>query len=82
MRPAACPLADAARDLSLPLAEGGVENFAEMQDLDAVIACDYGALLPASILGAARRGALNIHPSLLPRWRGAAPHRPGNVGGR
>ncbi len=33
----------------------------------------YGALLPGAVLSAAERGFLNIHPSLLPRWRGAAP---------
>lgn len=36
----------------------------------------YGLLLPQAILDAPTRGALNIHASLLPRWRGAAPiHR-------
>ena len=34
---------------------------------------DHGALLPRSVLSAPSRGFLNIHPSLLPRWRGAAP---------
>src|SRR3954465_8371069 len=33
----------------------------------------YGALLPPALLEVARFGALNIHASLLPRWRGAAP---------
>ncbi len=33
----------------------------------------YGLLLPARALNASRHGALNIHASLLPRWRGAAP---------
>ena len=33
----------------------------------------YGLLLPPALLQAARLGALNIHASLLPRWRGAAP---------
>ena len=36
----------------------------------------YGLILPPSILQAPKRGCLNIHASLLPRWRGAAPiHR-------
>jgi methionyl-tRNA formyltransferase len=36
----------------------------------------YGLILPKPILEAPRRGCLNIHASLLPRWRGAAPiHR-------
>lgn len=33
----------------------------------------YGLILPQALLEAARHGALNIHASLLPRWRGAAP---------
>ncbi len=36
----------------------------------------YGLILPQAVLDAPRRGCLNIHASLLPRWRGAAPiHR-------
>jgi methionyl-tRNA formyltransferase len=40
---------------------------------DAMVVAAYGQLLPAAALEAARHGALNIHASLLPRWRGAAP---------
>lgn len=40
---------------------------------DAAIVAAYGLLLPPSILAAPRLGCLNIHASLLPRWRGAAP---------
>jgi methionyl-tRNA formyltransferase len=40
---------------------------------DALIVAAYGLLLPATLLGIAPLGALNIHASLLPRWRGAAP---------
>jgi methionyl-tRNA formyltransferase len=42
-------------------------------DLDAAIVAAYGLILPKSILDAPRQGCLNIHGSLLPRWRGAAP---------
>ncbi len=42
-------------------------------DLDVGIVVAYGLILPASILTAPRHGCLNIHASLLPRWRGAAP---------
>src|SRR5262249_5656256 len=38
----------------------------------AVVAA-YGLILPQAMLDAPRRGCLNIHASLLPRWRGAAP---------
>ena len=42
-------------------------------DLDAAIVVAYGLLLPKPILDAPRLGCLNVHASLLPRWRGAAP---------
>jgi methionyl-tRNA formyltransferase len=42
-------------------------------DLDVAIVAAYGLLLPPPILAAPRLGCLNIHASLLPRWRGAAP---------
>jgi len=41
--------------------------------LDAAVVAAYGLILPRAILEAPRRGCLNIHASLLPRWRGAAP---------
>jgi methionyl-tRNA formyltransferase len=40
---------------------------------DFLVVAAYGLLLPVSVLEAARFGAINIHASLLPRWRGAAP---------
>jgi methionyl-tRNA formyltransferase len=49
--------------------------FAEL-GADAAVVAAYGLLLPQPILDAPRRGCLNVHASLLPRWRGAAPiHR-------
>jgi methionyl-tRNA formyltransferase len=42
-------------------------------DLDAAIVAAYGLILPPAMLAAPRLGCLNIHASLLPRWRGAAP---------
>ena len=42
-------------------------------DLDAGIVSAYGLILPQALLDAPRRGCLNVHASLLPRWRGAAP---------
>ena len=42
-------------------------------DLDVAVVAAYGLILPPAILAAPRRGCLNIHASLLPRWRGAAP---------
>jgi methionyl-tRNA formyltransferase len=42
-------------------------------DLDAAVVAAYGLILPNAMLIAPRRGCINIHASLLPRWRGAAP---------
>lgn len=39
----------------------------------ALVVAAYGRILPGSLLHAAPRGAINVHASLLPRWRGAAP---------
>ncbi|MBA2962966.1 MULTISPECIES: methionyl-tRNA formyltransferase [Ramlibacter] len=45
-------------------------------DLDVLVVAAYGLILPQWVLDTPRRGCLNIHASLLPRWRGAAPiHR-------
>ena len=48
------------------------EAFAALE-LDAAIVAAYGLILPKAILDAPRWGCLNVHASLLPRWRGAAP---------
>ena len=40
---------------------------------DAIVVAAYGMLLPQSVLDVARLGTYNVHASLLPRWRGAAP---------
>jgi methionyl-tRNA formyltransferase len=42
-------------------------------DADAAVVAAYGLILPQAILDAPARGCLNVHGSLLPRWRGAAP---------
>ncbi len=42
-------------------------------DLDVAIVVAYGLILPKAVLDAPRHGCLNLHGSLLPRWRGAAP---------
>ncbi len=43
------------------------------QRADLLVVVAFGQLLPPEILAAARLGAVNLHPSLLPRWRGPAP---------
>lgn len=53
-----------------------MSNAAEGRGLDVLIVAAYGLILPQKVLDAPRLGCLNIHGSLLPRWRGAAPiHR-------
>ena len=46
--------------------------FAQL-DADAAVVAAYGLILPQAVLDAPRLGCLNVHASLLPRWRGAAP---------
>lgn len=44
-----------------------------LAELDTLIVAAYGLILPQKVLDAPRAGCLNVHASLLPRWRGAAP---------
>ncbi|HEY8025491.1 MAG TPA: methionyl-tRNA formyltransferase [Burkholderiaceae bacterium] len=54
----------------------GVHNLLEATPHDLMVVAAYGLILPRSVLGIAPHGCINIHASLLPRWRGAAPiHR-------
>ena len=46
--------------------------FAELK-ADVAVVCAYGLILPKAILEAPQKGCINVHASLLPRWRGAAP---------
>ena len=45
---------------------------------DAAVVVAYGLRLPKAVIDAPRLGCLNVHASLLPRWRGAAPRQRGN----
>ncbi|WPY93849.1 methionyl-tRNA formyltransferase [Limimaricola variabilis] len=58
-----------------PVSLKGAEAQADFAALEADVAVvvAYGLILPQPILDAPRQGCLNIHASLLPRWRGAAP---------
>lgn len=73
------PVAERARALGLPLAQPkGVrsgpfpERFAALAP-DVAVVIAYGRILPPALLAAPRLGCVNVHASLLPRWRGAAP---------
>lgn len=61
-----------------PVSLKGADEQAEFAALgaDVAVVVAYGLILPQAILNAPSQGCLNIHASLLPRWRGAAPiHR-------
>jgi methionyl-tRNA formyltransferase len=76
------PVQKAAEALGLPVycplnfkAEADRAAFAA-HDADVAVVVAYGLILPQAVLDMPKRGCLNIHASLLPRWRGAAPiHR-------
>jgi len=55
------------------LKNADVQNAFHAHDADVAVVAAYGLLLPKAILEAPHYGCLNIHASLLPRWRGAAP---------
>ena len=55
------------------LKDAGVQAAFAALDLDAAVVVAYGLILPPAILAAPRLGCVNVHASLLPRWRGAAP---------
>jgi methionyl-tRNA formyltransferase len=62
-------------EVRTPLTLKSAEQQASFAALDADVAVvvAYGLLLPQAVLDAPRHGCLNVHASLLPRWRGAAP---------
>jgi methionyl-tRNA formyltransferase len=73
------PVAARALELGLPLAQPKAlksgpfpERWAAL-GLDAAVVVAYGRILPEALLRAPRLGCVNVHASLLPRWRGAAP---------
>ncbi len=73
------PVAALAERLGLPLAQPNRVRapaaIAELEALapDAIVVAAYGQLLPPSLLAVPRLGCINVHPSLLPRHRGASP---------
>ena len=73
------PVEEAARKLGVPVltpktlkTPEALEEFRAF-DADAAVVVAYGMILPQAILDAPKLGCYNLHASLLPRWRGAAP---------
>jgi len=75
----ASPVKLAALDLGIPvhqpesLKTSEFQNWLKEQNADLLIVVAYGLILPQAVLAIPRYGCWNIHASLLPRWRGAAP---------
>ncbi|MCB1857414.1 MAG: methionyl-tRNA formyltransferase [Gammaproteobacteria bacterium] len=73
------PVKQCALEHELPVRQPG--NFRDPKDLqrleelhaDLMVVVAYGLILPPRVLNASRLGCVNVHASLLPRWRGAAP---------
>lgn len=75
----ASPVKQAAVAAGIPVEQPGTLRAAEARARlarwrpEVMVVAAYGLLLPPSVLGIPRHGCVNIHASLLPRWRGAAP---------
>jgi methionyl-tRNA formyltransferase len=71
------PVKEAAEGLYLlqpdNLKDGSLEKELKRLEPDIVVVVDFGKIIPAAILKLASYGAINLHPSLLPKYRGAAP---------
>ncbi|HTS90866.1 MAG TPA: methionyl-tRNA formyltransferase [Stellaceae bacterium] len=77
-QPQPSPVARAAAAAGIPVRTPAKLDAAEVEAfralvLDAAVVAAYGLILPPTVLGAPRLGCINVHASLLPRWRGAAP---------
>ncbi len=78
-QPRQTPVHDAAERLGIAVETPTSLRDAAAQEVFAALGCDacvvvaYGLILPRVVLEAPRLGCLNVHPSLLPRWRGPAP---------
>lgn len=79
MKLQATPVEQAARHLGIPILTPKTLRTPEAEaefrahNADAAVVVAYGMILPANILDAVPLGCFNLHASLLPRWRGAAP---------
>ncbi|MDX1518863.1 MAG: methionyl-tRNA formyltransferase [Gammaproteobacteria bacterium] len=75
-KPRISPVKSLATEAGLPLSQPATVSELEaisLDDVDAMIVAAYGMILPTTVLEAPVHGCINIHTSLLPRWRGAAP---------
>ncbi len=79
LKVSAPPVKEAALELGISVHQptkvrtGELATWLRENNADVALVMAYGRILPADVLSAARRGAMNLHASLLPRYRGAAP---------
>lgn len=91
--PQPSPVKSMAEKLGLPVLEPetlknfnvdtvGAENFLPLQSADVFIVYAYGLIIPQVILDLPKHGTLNIHPSLLPKYRGPTPIQSALINGK
>jgi methionyl-tRNA formyltransferase len=79
LKPAGPPVKQLAAARGVPvqqpadLGDAGVQEELRRLRPDAMVVAAYGQILPRAVLDVPRHGCVNVHASLLPRWRGAAP---------
>ena len=84
---AASPVKEAAFKLHLKIYQpekiGSATSVAQLKYLkpDLIVVAAYGQILPQAVLEQPRKGCLNVHASLLPKYRGASPNHAANAAG-
>lgn len=79
MKLSACPVKQTAIELGVEVHQpvrvktGNLDQWLKQRQVDLAVVLAYGRILPSSVLSAPRLGCVNLHASLLPRYRGAAP---------
>lgn len=79
LKPRVCPLKESVQKYNIPIFQPkslkDKKVIAQIRDLkpDVMVVASYGLLIPKEILDIPKRGTLNIHPSLLPKYRGPSP---------
>ncbi len=82
-KPAASPVKEAAQELGVPVYQpekvrdpaciAYLQEFQEKEQADIIVVVAFGQILPKELLDLCPFGCINVHASLLPAWRGAAP---------
>ena len=71
------PVKSIAQEYAIPVKQPATSaelaRDADLRAIDALVVVAYGLILPAPVLSQPRYGCINVHLSMLPRWRGAAP---------